>query len=1188
MHPIVYGALRSWQNQCEQLEKEGLGDRKLDVAPDTTLKAREQESSDWSSWWDVGGMVSSAVSYWYSTDTNQAEPRKVQKLNPLYQKMNQMARASEGLGKQLQIDKRFVEHIDELDLENITVKELKAEIHSMLDTAPAQLVKVHEGMNRVLDVIKQGVPANSKAEIDGVQNFLGGGFKTFGMLSDIDNLAEQFDLFSESLNFWLESTEAELDAEGLLEGQVAADFEILKGKCQEYLHALAAATEAVVPEEVVEPEPEPEKAIPTTEALLKETRSMVADLQEKQNHGPELTRRMTDIAEAFGSLTEGGKSKDAPGLVQEMHGLYLQMLGNAWDNGFGESLSDTLKPLDLKLSELDKALRGAGPAPVALEEDEDNEAPVSLQSLTHMSMKQTLDSLESKPKVEREEYQLLPIPGEKGFYIPVTNNKLDYFQLTHEPRFAQKDFEYLRVGDFRVSTRSSAGPAFQHERSMSAQPSKWKVHLSLNRDDMDRAFPIIRNWIMNPENRMFCARVISQQNRESEDMMGKEFTFYLFDEAEFQNKDPAHWQAKLSELENILTRAGVRPGPRPEPQGHKFDARIKGSRFCHYRNDSVRVEKDEGFNFKEYRMRVEKKTGRVYYQSIWDKTDYVVLASTFNQIPPNQRHNLLASLNSDFLAEVDMTEHLDRPHKLPPPVKPRPKRRQQESVATPPVVSELPEKKTVRKKSSPPVASESSDKKTGRMHVPPPVGPKRKSKNKATTTPPVELPVEELKPVSTSVVPEPAVAKAEATATDVVFQPVKGQIFPENKRQYVRELKEKVKERGGFDLSEERLMTMLQNPATGEYMDLGRYWLPTEGLIKYLRLQQIRPDSFPDFMFSRAYYDQAVGLHRWGEDSEEINDIWLNSAAGIVEKDLWCLGVMQRNDDLIESLMPGGNNFEQQMQKMAPEVNVPDGIPMELRVEFRKHVCEEFEMFIKAFGEPITRETVEGILHDCCYRLLEHVLPDFKAQHDKSDIYMGQQFEWMDKDKHTYKFLEPYGFISYCDRQARSDFVPYAHGGSSKEVANKFRISVHPHQYEEAWNTIAEVLHRKDCPFPTWKSTYPWCPKVGKEHERLKMGGQFTLYSLDHNEGNKKARFQPAHIAETLQEIENALRAKGIRPGQLPPSDIYFGQEHPYISYRFDMDKERRYYESAARVLPERREEYYNEQRYRDVKRCLA
>ena len=83
-------------------------------------------------------------------------------------------------------------------------------------------------------------------------------------------------------------------------------------------------------------------------------------------------------------------------------------------------------------------------------------------------------------------------------------------------------------------------------------------------------------------------------------------------------------------------------------------------------------------------------------------------------------------------------------------------------------------------------------------------------------------------------------------------------------------------------------------------------------------------------------------------------------------------------------------------------------------------------------------------------------------------------------------------------------------------------------------------------------------------------------------------RFQETNIARTLKEVEDVLRAQGIRPGQRPHSDAFFGPQHPWISYRFDKDRTRNRYEDARAVDHQRRREYKDEPCFQAVCKALG
>ncbi|MGI9274732.1 MAG: hypothetical protein ACR2PT_07780 [Endozoicomonas sp.] len=158
-------------------------------------------------------------------------------------------------------------------------------------------------------------------------------------------------------------------------------------------------------------------------------------------------------------------------------------------------------------------------------------------------------------------------------------------------------------------------------------------------------------------------------------------------------------------------------------------------------------------------------------------------------------------------------------------------------------------------------------------------------------------------------------------------------------------------------------------------------------------------------------------------------------------------------------------------------------------------------------------------------------------------------------------------------------------GGSSPNTCNKFRVDVHIHDAEKAWPVVARILNRPDSPFPLWKFAPENPYRVGAINSRTRYGGQFTLYSLSNDEVIG-LRFKEENIARVLQEINIALANNHIRPGIMPDSDIEI-PGLPFSGYRYDLDRNGKHYEGYYQVTAERRQEYYNQPRYRQVCQLL-
>ncbi|KEQ17267.1 hypothetical protein [Endozoicomonas numazuensis] len=1085
--PKLYGTIRAWQKDCEKIEGKKLEAGLPDVGENGHLRMPEAPSGMlWSALSSAGRYVGLVV---------EGEARN---LAPLKEHLTQMYRATKGLCEQAGISTRGIVAVTDDDLSTLTVQSLKEKMDGMVYSPGGQLVRMHEYLDEMVQTVREGNPESIKREIDDLPELLRESYKLFALHSTDTKLFNQFLQFSTSIQFWLEENRLELNAFNQLEGEVGNAFTVIKKHCNDYLQVIRQ--EMGIPSDPTPPPPIM-NPIKTPENLEHACQLAWQHIVNPRHHGPQLNEEFQHITEALVNLTQNGDGPDTEDLTAKARELYRSLNRFMSTAGAGHPLRETIRPFSAVMNRLNSKLAERRVEQV-IEEEEPLRSLHSLPSLNNTSLQM---SLRGEQLPERQQYEVHIAPnGDK--FIPLEDDKLTYNHLCNEPRFAEKDFEYLRDGSYRIYTRSAYGPAFKHDRIMEKGTQKWKMHLSIKREDMDKAFPIVKDWIMNPENRMYAAKVLDQENRESPDQMGKEFTLYLYEDDEYGNRDTLHWQEKLAELEECLTKAGIRPGPRPAPERHKFDRQIDGSQFLHYRNDFVRVEDD--INHTWYREHRDELSGVRYFKNRWAHGDVIVLQQDFNQVPSNMRHNLLPQDSADFLAGVQLgrkpglvvgEENMSWPQEIPPP---KPKE---------------------VKKSVP--------------HVP----------NKSAP----------LKPLS---------AGQKATF-DTMLANVRKQ-HPQ--------------------LTEERLLVMLRDPETGDYKGLDGWFPPTAAVIGYLTLEKEKPGFFPDEDFQAAYNELGVKFyyHDRMPEGAAYQD-WINDAVHLVVRGRETRQAMSEWEPELQHLMPESGNFKSYIRSKVPGRRIPEDIPAELLNDYRNHVREELFLQFKAFGlDQVNELTLNNILIDCCENLLRHFEPNYSRENSQYNKFRYQQFNWLDPSKHSYRGKDAMGFFAYADPQADADYVPRS--GSGTEYANKFRVSIHPHDYEKAWPLVAEVLHRNNCPFPAWKSTYPWSRSVGKEHERLNMGGQFTLYSLDHPDGNKLTRFQDRNIANTLREIEEVLRKNNIRPGQLPHTDVYFGDQHPYVSYRFDMDKDRKYYEPSHLIGHTRRREYMGEPRYQNVGRLLG
>ena len=698
------------------------------------------------------------------------------------------------------------------------------------------------------------------------------------------------------------------------------------------------------------------------------------------------------------------------------------------------------------------------------------------------------------PRVQ--EWQTQPLPDGKGSFIPVDIHNIDYYELCNEPRFHQKDFEYLKAGSFKINTRAAKSLVFTHDEAYEDTDQRWDINVAINRDDLDRAYPVIMAWIMNPENRVYSAKIINQETREGDTHTGKEVVLKLFENDRFKNVNAAHWQEKLTELESALKLVGIRSGTRPDPEKHKFDRKVKGSDLFYYRNAAVKVEESIDDSVLDlYQKKQDPVTNITYYcvkpefAQGQENTMPVILEGEFASIPVEHRHNPLAGIHPDYMSQVDLNPVL-KPHH---------------------------------------------------------------ASNKGF----------ELRNNSSAKVRLPNLPLDQEIAFMNTLQGV-NKYFP--------------------DMSEEQLKRLLLNPETGDYQELDRRCLPTMIIVNYLTLQQADPKCFTDQGFYWASRLRQFTCYGEGYIPEgKAHELWLKETRNAVVTDMAVRKQLEHIN--LTSLLPEGRDFERFKQRLKG-VKIPE----DMLDDYKNNIREEAYLYLFHFGGPLGKDQCDQIFRDCTQKLVEQLDPeeDANKSNEHYKIYNSMTFDWFDRNLHEkYKAHQSPGFVAYQDGDATSQYASRFKDEDNPKLANKFRISIHPHDYKKAWDIVAKVLCENESPFLQWKAIPPWKTKVGIEQSRLKIGGQFTLYSVDSEESKDVERFKPAQTARVLQQIEQELKSRRIRPGIQPRSDIDLGPDHPFLSYRYDMDKENKYYQPAVLVGHQRRIEYRQMPRYQDVFQIL-
>ncbi|MCY4472476.1 MAG: hypothetical protein OXC07_06610 [Kistimonas sp.] len=402
-------------------------------------------------------------------------------------------------------------------------------------------------------------------------------------------------------------------------------------------------------------------------------------------------------------------------------------------------------------------------------------------------------------------------------------------------------------------------------------------------------------------------------------------------------------------------------------------------------------------------------------------------------------------------------------------------------------------------------------------------------------------------------------------------------------------LKQITKDAPALEMTRDRLLNLLRNPMTGEY-DLLDTLFPAYAVIRYIQLQQVRPDFFPDADFYMAYSDQDVKLYSNTLGAPAANSLafqdWVSHSAEKMEASRAARHAMKQWSPLLKAFMPEHEAFQDYLKEKIPEKHRLAAITEDELAIYKSRLEKDLSLHLKVFGpDQMNKDVLEHIFRDCCERLLMRCVKGYELSKYQYDKYRLQDFDWLDRDKHSYFFAASEGyFIRYYDAA-----IFGIHRQNPGGAEHKFRINLHPHDYVQAWPLVAEILHRNDCPFPHWKSTYPWQSLFMSQLKdtRLHTGGQFTLYCLaqDRAQEEMPPRCRQAGIARILSQIENRLHKAGIRPGARPFTDLACGQA--YVSYRYQKDETRQKYEDARWVTHDRLRAYTKESCYQNVSRLL-
>jgi len=234
--------------------------------------------------------------------------------------------------------------------------------------------------------------------------------------------------------------------------------------------------------------------------------------------------------------------------------------------------------------------------------------------------------------------------------------------------------------------------------------------------------------------------------------------------------------------------------------------------------------------------------------------------------------------------------------------------------------------------------------------------------------------------------------------------------------------------------------------------------------------------------------------------------------------------------------------------------------------------------FLQKFGEG---DGKTSSIHDY---FVDSVLPGAKKRFDQA---FGERNEEKLLTYDTAKRGESvHNDVYTLSREGMSRFTQFFRMDGGKEAplehelrGEKFHLSVRPEDVERAFETLAPLLTRQDCPLPTWKVVDITKPQqtidkytselkelrenidvrsqytdekleeeingrieLIKGAERLRDGCQFTLY-LGHGQQGSDP-----DVAQLLREIENTLIEAGIKPvDHLPESDEPVGN---FLSFR--------------------------------------
>lgn len=246
------------------------------------------------------------------------------------------------------------------------------------------------------------------------------------------------------------------------------------------------------------------------------------------------------------------------------------------------------------------------------------------------------------PSPQTPDYEVLchGALSEDGIKAQKESEKRTIVQLMPGKTSAQVTYK-IRCGNRTIQTMHS-GFSVQDSQladTPHADDYTWKFHLSINRDDLSRAYTLL--WESGLLNDIKSFKVANIYNPEGTTDIGKEIVFFI---CHADTQDPRIWRKRLTDIETVLQQAGIRPGPEPVSTDQKKDKKIQGLQYSYLRNEkAVRIVDSIDFSL-GYIRKTDSQSQLTYYEGLGER---LVLSADFSKLQDQFRYNPLPTLFPD-------------------------------------------------------------------------------------------------------------------------------------------------------------------------------------------------------------------------------------------------------------------------------------------------------------------------------------------------------------------------------------------------------------------------------------------------------------------------------------------------------------------------------------------------------------